>query len=96
MRMGGQRPGRFTPGKESRYPLYRRLGGPQGRSAGVPKVWRWDSSVYIVALLEIYTEMKENDQSVLYLVQFQYYTLPRQLLESNCSIKEFRTIAKSM
>jgi hypothetical protein len=26
------RPGRFTPGKESRYPLYRRLRGPQGRS----------------------------------------------------------------
>jgi hypothetical protein len=24
------RPGRFTPGKETRYPLYRRLGGPQG------------------------------------------------------------------
>ena len=26
------RPGRFTPGIETRYPLYRRLGGPQGRS----------------------------------------------------------------
>jgi hypothetical protein len=23
------RPGRFTPGKETRYPFYRRLGGPQ-------------------------------------------------------------------
>jgi hypothetical protein len=23
-------PCRFTPGKETRYPLYRRLGGPQG------------------------------------------------------------------
>jgi hypothetical protein len=34
--MGGvwltPRPGRFTPGKETRCPLYRRLGGPQGRS----------------------------------------------------------------
>jgi hypothetical protein len=29
--------GRFTPGKESRYPLYRRLGGPQGRSGRVRK-----------------------------------------------------------
>jgi hypothetical protein len=28
------RPGRFTPGKETRYPLYRRLGVPQGRSSG--------------------------------------------------------------
>jgi hypothetical protein len=26
------RPGRFTPGKETRYPLCRRLGGPQDRS----------------------------------------------------------------
>jgi len=25
-------PGRFTPEKETRYPLYMRLGGPQGRS----------------------------------------------------------------
>jgi hypothetical protein len=29
------RPGRFTPGKETRYQLYRRLGGPQGRSGRV-------------------------------------------------------------
>ena len=26
------RPGRFTPRKETRYPLYRRMGGPKGRS----------------------------------------------------------------
>jgi hypothetical protein len=32
------RPGCFTPGKETRYPLYRRLGGPQGRSRGVWKI----------------------------------------------------------
>ena len=25
------RPGRFIPGKETRYPLYMMLGGPQGR-----------------------------------------------------------------
>jgi hypothetical protein len=29
------RPDRFTPGKESGYPSYRRLGGPQGRSGRV-------------------------------------------------------------
>jgi hypothetical protein len=29
------RPGRFTPAKESRYPLYRRLSGPQGQSGWV-------------------------------------------------------------
>ena len=31
------RPGRFTPGKDTRYPLYRRMGGPQGRSGRVRK-----------------------------------------------------------
>ena len=30
--------GRFTPGKETRYPLYRRLVGPQGRSERVRKI----------------------------------------------------------
>ena len=29
------RPGRFTPEKETRYPFYMRLGGPQGRSGRV-------------------------------------------------------------
>jgi hypothetical protein len=32
------RPGRFSPGKETRYPLYRRLCGPQGRSGRVRKI----------------------------------------------------------
>ena len=32
------RPGRFTHGKETRYPLYRRLGGPQCRSGRVWKI----------------------------------------------------------
>ena len=32
------RPGRFTPGKEIRYPLYRSLDGPQCRSGGVRKI----------------------------------------------------------
>jgi len=31
-------PGRFTPGKQTRYLLYRRLGGPQGRSGQVRKI----------------------------------------------------------
>ena len=33
-----KRPGRFTPGKETRYSLYRRLGGSHGRSGQVPKI----------------------------------------------------------
>jgi len=32
------RPGRFTPGKETRYPLHRRMGGPHGRSGRVWKI----------------------------------------------------------
>jgi hypothetical protein len=38
--VGGLTPraGRFTPGKESRYPLYRRLGGLQGRYGRIRKI----------------------------------------------------------
>jgi hypothetical protein len=32
MGVGGQRHGRFTPEENTRYLLYRRLGGPQGQS----------------------------------------------------------------
>ena len=32
------RPGRFTPRKETQYPLYRRLAGPQGQSGQVRKI----------------------------------------------------------
>ena len=32
------RPGHFTPGKDLVYPLYRRLGGPRGRSGRVRKI----------------------------------------------------------
>jgi len=33
-----KRPGRFTPGEQNRYALYRRLGGPQGRSGMVQNI----------------------------------------------------------
>ena len=32
------RPGRFTPEKDTRYPLYRKLGGPQGQFGQVRKI----------------------------------------------------------
>jgi hypothetical protein len=32
------RPGRFTPAKDTRYPLYKKMGGPQGRSGRVRKI----------------------------------------------------------
>jgi len=39
MGLGGQRPSpALYPGKETRYPLRRRLGGPQGRSGRVRKI----------------------------------------------------------
>jgi hypothetical protein len=34
------RPGPSLPPEKTRYPLYRRLGGPQGRSGQVPKISR--------------------------------------------------------
>jgi hypothetical protein len=38
------RPGRSLPPGKKRYPLYRRLGGPQGRSGEVRKISpQWDS-----------------------------------------------------
>ena len=64
------RPGRFTPGK-TRYPLYRRLGGPQGRSGRVRKISSpsgfdprsvqpvssryTDNCKYVVTLISCYT-----------------------------------------
>jgi hypothetical protein len=40
MRVGGQlhAPAALPPGKETRYPLYRRLCGPQGRSGRLRKI----------------------------------------------------------
>jgi hypothetical protein len=35
---GWSTPGRFTPGRETRYPSYRRLGRPQGRSGRLRKI----------------------------------------------------------
>jgi len=37
-----QRPDLSTPGEENRYPLYRTLGGPQGRSGQVRKISGFD------------------------------------------------------
>jgi hypothetical protein len=36
--LASARPDRFTSGKETRYPFYRRLGGPQGQSGRVQKI----------------------------------------------------------
>ena len=52
------RPGRFTPWKETRYPLYRRLGGPQGvwTSAEnlVPTRIFFSFSIFLYSLLHPY------------------------------------------
>ena len=39
------RPGRFTPGKKTRHPLYRRLGGLQGRSVRLRKIFLHRDSI---------------------------------------------------
>jgi len=48
MGVGGQRhaPGRFIPGKEIRYPLYRRLGGPRCRSGWERKIFSLPGSIH--------------------------------------------------
>jgi len=38
------RPGRLNPGKETQYPLYRRLGGPKGRAG---RLWKTSPPVGI-------------------------------------------------
>ena len=38
MGVSAPRPGLFNPREKTRYPLYRRLGGPQGRSGRVRKI----------------------------------------------------------
>jgi len=45
MKVFGQRhaPAAFTPEKETRYPLYRRLCGPHGRSGRVREIPHWAS-----------------------------------------------------
>jgi len=48
------RPGRFFPPGKTRYPLYRRLGGPQGRSS---QVWK-DKRVPEVIIYELENKMK--------------------------------------
>jgi hypothetical protein len=54
-------PGRFTPGKDTRYPFYRRVGGPQGRSGRARKISPppgFDPRVGTSA--SVYLEMKTN------------------------------------
>jgi hypothetical protein len=45
------RPGRLTVGKESRYPLCKRLGGPQGRSGQMRKSSPLKFSVSCIGIL---------------------------------------------
>ena len=47
-------PSRFTPGKETRYPLYRRLEGPQGPSGPVSEISplpRFDSLTVMMMMM---------------------------------------------
>ena len=62
MVVGGQRhaPAALPPGK-TRYPLYRRLGGPQGRSGRVrkicPQIWL--------------SRLRETDKDISEVIRFQ-------------------------
>jgi hypothetical protein len=52
------RPDRFTAGKETRYPLCRRLSGPQKRSGRVRKISPWPGSWLLVQHVIICTFVK--------------------------------------
>jgi hypothetical protein len=58
------RPGRFSPGKETRYRLYRRLGGAQSRSGQVrkmaPPLWFDPRAVQSVACRYTVYPMESN------------------------------------
>jgi hypothetical protein len=57
-------PGRFTPWKDTRYPLYRRLGGPQSRSGRLWKI----SPRTIQPIVSRYTNYAE-----LHLIKFEHW-----------------------
>jgi hypothetical protein len=65
--MGGgwstPRPGRFTPEKEIRYSLFRKLSGPQGRSGRVRKISpapEIDPRTVQLVVIQFYTSAKTN------------------------------------
>ena len=66
------RPGRTLPPGKTRYPLYRRLGGPQGRSGRaeslVPTGIRSRTVQPVVSRAEFYT--KNKFEKLVYLVGF--------------------------
>jgi hypothetical protein len=47
------RPGRILPSEKARYPLHRRLGGPQGRSGQVRKISPPPGFYYLVAIYSL-------------------------------------------
>ena len=84
-----QRPGRFTPGKQTRYPLYTRLGGSQGRSERVRKISLppefYPQTVQPVA--SRYTDWaipanlpKENDVKVYWVYRGHFFLNPSQFI----------------
>jgi hypothetical protein len=73
-------PGHFTSGKESQYPLYRRLGGPQGRSGRVRKISfppGFDSQT-IQPVAGRFT-----DYGTLAQIKFRYVTNPLEMQQSS-------------
>ena len=69
--VGGHRhaPAALPPGKETRYALYSRLGGPQGRSGRVRKILSPSKYIYIYMCVCVYTHTHTHTK---------YYLLRRQ------------------
>jgi hypothetical protein len=93
--MGGgwstPRPCRFTPGKETRYPLYRRLGRPQGLSGLVLKISpppRFDPrTVQLEASL--YTDYAIPAHYKIMLVYISVQAVPRRTVRANFLLHVF-------
>ena len=73
-------PGCFTPGKVTRYPLYRRLGGPQGQSAEV-RNRRRNNSIHFLGITLKNTQT-HTDTAVFRTYNDRLYH-PKELLSPN-------------
>jgi hypothetical protein len=69
------RPGRSLPPGKTRYPLYRRLGGPQGRSGQVRKI-SLDRDFFLNKVILFSCRILVTDYGTLMPLAVQIYQIP--------------------
>ena len=95
------RPGRFTPGKGTWYPLYRRLDWPQGRSGQVRKIlppsgncfWEYQEYLLLCVILKRYETL--NMRPVLFCElnsEQVVFWLPRRASGARLKSREFHRV----